>query len=107
MYNKLKDRIAELLSRPRPIKPQTERQLARHLTESSTDTATFLLEARKLALGLRFDRPRAAQHLGEPGVPSRVMSERRKLNAEQRIDPLWDRNHCLNHMPTFNVCGLP
>ena len=45
MYEKLKDRIAELLRHPRPIKPQTERQLARHLTESSTDTVTFLLEA--------------------------------------------------------------
>jgi len=47
MYDQLKNRIAELLSRPRPIKPQTQRQLARHLTESSTDTQTFLSEAAK------------------------------------------------------------
>ena len=31
-----------------PIKPQTERQLSRHLTENSTDTATFLLKAAQL-----------------------------------------------------------
>ena len=45
MYEQLKNRIAELLSRPQPIKPQTERQLSRHLTERSTDTETFLLDA--------------------------------------------------------------
>ena len=45
MYDQLKARIAELLSRPRPIKPQTERQLSRYLTEHSADTQTFLLEA--------------------------------------------------------------
>jgi len=43
MYDQLKSRLASLLSRPRPMKPQTERQLAQYLTEHSTDLPAFLL----------------------------------------------------------------
>jgi len=43
VYPQLKARVAELLSRPRPMKPQTERQLAPHLAEHSTGLASLLL----------------------------------------------------------------
>jgi hypothetical protein len=43
MYEQLKSRVASLLTRPRPIKPQTERQLAHHLAEHSTSLPSFLL----------------------------------------------------------------
>jgi hypothetical protein len=43
MYDQLKSRLAELLVRPRPMKPQTERQLAQHLAEHSSGTVAFLL----------------------------------------------------------------
>jgi hypothetical protein len=48
MYENLKDRISELLSRPRPIKRQTERQLSLHLEDHGVDVATFLREAAQL-----------------------------------------------------------
>ena len=43
MYQLLNSRVACLLTRPRPMKPQTERQLAHHLAEYSTDISSFLL----------------------------------------------------------------
>ena len=43
MYDQLRSRLAALLVRPRPLKPQTERQLAQHLAEHSIGTAPFLL----------------------------------------------------------------
>ena len=43
MYDQLKSRVADLLARPRPMKPQTERQLAQHLAEHSTGMAPFML----------------------------------------------------------------
>jgi hypothetical protein len=47
MYDQLKSRLAALLQRPRALKPQTERQLAQHLSEhSSTTVPAFLLCAR-------------------------------------------------------------
>jgi hypothetical protein len=43
MYDSLKSRLASLLSRPRPLKPQTERQLGQHMAEHSLSTPAFLL----------------------------------------------------------------
>jgi hypothetical protein len=43
MYAPLKSRIASLLTRPRPTKGQTERQLTQHLEEYASDAASFLL----------------------------------------------------------------
>ena len=43
MYEKLRDRIAGLLLEARPLKPQTERQLAHHLSEHHADVSSFLL----------------------------------------------------------------
>src|SRR5688572_2585900 len=43
MYDSLKSRLASLLSRPRPLKPQTERQLGQHMAEHSLTTPGFLL----------------------------------------------------------------
>ena len=43
MYEQLKSRIAALLRAPRPMKPQTERQLAQHLNERNANLASFLL----------------------------------------------------------------
>src|SRR5438034_5032641 len=46
MIEPLTDRLASLLSRPRALPPQTERQLAAHLAEHrSTSLASFLLAA--------------------------------------------------------------
>ena len=45
MYNQLKTRIAELLAKPRPMKPQTERQLAQYLQEHSLEIPAFFLKA--------------------------------------------------------------
>ena len=43
MYEQLKSRLADLRRRPRPLKPQTERQLASHVAEHSTSVTAFLL----------------------------------------------------------------
>ena len=43
MYDSLKSRLASLLSRPRSLKPQTERQLGQHMAEHSLSTPGFLL----------------------------------------------------------------
>jgi len=43
MYDQLKSRLASLLTRPRALKPQTERQLTQHLSEHSTSLPAFLL----------------------------------------------------------------
>src|SRR5438105_2250964 len=43
VYDQLKSRVASLLARPRPMKPQTERQLAQHLAEHTASTSSFLL----------------------------------------------------------------
>lgn len=43
MYDALKSRLASLLTRPRAMKPQTERQLAQHLAEHHSEPAPFLL----------------------------------------------------------------
>jgi hypothetical protein len=43
VYQQLKSRVASLLARPIPMKPQTERQLAHHLAEHSSDIKSFLL----------------------------------------------------------------
>jgi hypothetical protein len=49
MYDPLQSRLAALLRRPRPLKPQTERQLAAHLAEHPSATlASFLLGAADL-----------------------------------------------------------
>ncbi|MEP0842373.1 MAG: hypothetical protein HRF43_06640 [Phycisphaerae bacterium] len=48
MYEQVRSRIASLLSRPRAMKPQTERQLAHHLAEHALDLAPFLLRAAEL-----------------------------------------------------------
>jgi len=45
MYDQLRDRIAQLLTRPRTLKPQTERQLSRYLTEHSAEMVPFLADA--------------------------------------------------------------
>src|SRR5262245_24887597 len=43
MYDQLKSRMAAILQRPRPMKPQIERQLAQHLNDRNADVASFLL----------------------------------------------------------------
>src|ERR1043165_7289217 len=43
MYDQLKERLATILARPRAMKAQTEKQLAHHLAEHSSDAAGFLL----------------------------------------------------------------
>jgi hypothetical protein len=43
MDARIKARLAEMLCRPRPLKPQTERQLAPHLAEHSSKLSTFLM----------------------------------------------------------------
>src|SRR5688572_28430126 len=43
VYDSLKSRLATLLTRPRPLKAQTERQLGHHMAEHSLSTAAFLL----------------------------------------------------------------
>lgn len=48
MYEQLVTRIAEQLALPRPIKAQTQRQLSRHCSDESTETAKFLLSATDL-----------------------------------------------------------
>lgn len=46
MYNELKSRLAELLAKPRPLKPQAERQIAFFLQEHNLeDTHEFLSKA--------------------------------------------------------------
>lgn len=45
MYDQLKSRVADLIARPRPLKPQTERQLAEHLAEHTASLRSFLLAA--------------------------------------------------------------
>jgi hypothetical protein len=48
MYDALKTCLAELLARPRPLKPQAERHLARHLEEHHGDLSTFAPKAAQL-----------------------------------------------------------
>src|SRR3990172_991008 len=43
MHEQLTSRIASLLSRPLPMKAQTERQLMQHLFDSKATMASFLL----------------------------------------------------------------
>jgi hypothetical protein len=43
MYDQLRARLATLLSKPRSLKPQTQRQLEQHLAEHSSDLSSFLL----------------------------------------------------------------
>jgi len=43
MYDQLKSRLALKLQRPRALKPQTERQLAQHLSEHHSNLSTFLV----------------------------------------------------------------
>lgn len=43
MDGQLKSRLASMLRRPRPLKPQTERQLASYLAEHSSKLSTFLM----------------------------------------------------------------
>jgi len=42
MYEDLKKTVAELICQPRPLKPQTERQLSGHLSDHNTDLHSFL-----------------------------------------------------------------
>jgi len=48
LYDQLKSRVADILRRPQPLKPQTERQLAHHLAEHSSNIKDFLLCAAKV-----------------------------------------------------------
>jgi hypothetical protein len=43
MYQQLKQRLAEMLRRPRLLKPQTQRQIASHLAEHNADLRSLLL----------------------------------------------------------------
>jgi len=47
MYQELKAAIIDLLARSRPLKPQTERQLSRYMTEHSEELYAFLRDASK------------------------------------------------------------
>ena len=47
MYEELKTTIIDLLARSRPLKPQTERQLSRYMTEHSAELYMFLRDAAK------------------------------------------------------------
>ena len=42
MYEQLKSCVAELIAKPRPLKPQTQRQLSDRLSEHSADLKSFL-----------------------------------------------------------------
>jgi hypothetical protein len=48
LYISLKTRIAELLARSRPMKPQTERQLTQYLQEHTLEIPEFFLKAASL-----------------------------------------------------------
>jgi len=48
MYNELKAQIADLLKRARPLKSQTERQVAQYLQENTGDAAGFLTRAAEI-----------------------------------------------------------
>ncbi len=48
MYDALKSQLAELLSRPRPQKPQTERQIFTYLQEHGGDAAGFLRKSAEI-----------------------------------------------------------
>ena len=61
MYDQLVTRIAERLALPRPIKAQTQRQLARHCSNESTETARILLSATDLLEEEELDIVFAAQ----------------------------------------------
>src|SRR4051794_19716796 len=43
MYEQLKSRLADMLRRPRPLKPQTERQLQQYLAEHHSNLSQVLL----------------------------------------------------------------
>jgi len=43
MYQQLKQRLADMLRRPRLLKPQTQRQMASHLAEHNADLRSLLL----------------------------------------------------------------
>lgn len=45
MYDELKSRVAEMIAQPRPLKPQTERQLSQHMSDHTADLTSFLLTA--------------------------------------------------------------
>ncbi len=47
MYKELKATIIDLLTRSKPLKPQTERQLSRYMTEHSAELHVFLRDAAK------------------------------------------------------------
>ena len=47
MYTELKAAIIDLLARSKPLKPQTERQLSRYMTEQSEELYAFLRDASK------------------------------------------------------------
>src|SRR6266496_3459747 len=43
MYEALKPRVAELLHRPRAMKPQAQRQILQHLSDHASSISAFLL----------------------------------------------------------------
>ena len=45
MYEELKSRIAELLAKPRPMKPQMERQLGQYLQDGELAIPEFFQKA--------------------------------------------------------------
>jgi hypothetical protein len=57
MYDQLKTRLAGLLSRPRPLKAQTERALVQHLEEHSTTLQNFFLCASAVLEEYELDIP--------------------------------------------------
>lgn len=45
MFDQLKARIAEMIAQPRPLKPQTQRQLSEHVSDEGDELRQFLLDA--------------------------------------------------------------
>lgn len=112
MVDQLKARIAAVLCRPIPMKPQTERQLAQHLAEHDANTASFLLCASQVLEDYELDivfGPLFTPTLDQRAELADVLLEGRPTDAQVRqiIGALCDEvSHVTVRLPDGTDAAL-
>ncbi len=105
MHEQFVQRIADLLSTPRPLKPQTERHLAGYMADGHTDISTFLLCAAEVLEEDELDvlfAPQFTPSLDDQAAVSELLHEQQPGadDVRQLIDDLINAtSHAIVVMP--------
>ncbi len=112
MYDQLKTRVAEMIAQPRPIKPQTQRQLSEHMSDHTADLTSFLLSAAEVLEDYELDilfGPQFTPTLEDRAALADLLFHWRPSQAEllQLVHDLCDEvDHAIVELPDLTNAKL-